>query len=177
MAILFLLVGLVHGFTWTTLEDLILVFGLVTASFIDIDHFLLPDVITIPGTIIGLLGAYLNPERNFVDSLLGFAFGFGFLWLVAYFYQVWRKQEGMGGGDIKLIGWIGTVLGWRAIPFVIIVASLVGSALGLALAKKNERGLKTVIPFGPYLAFGSLLFVCGAESWAFQYVRWFIPEL
>ena len=65
MASLFLLVWQVHGPTWTSLEYLILVFGLVAASFIDIDHFLLPDVITIPGTLIGLLGAYLNPERSF----------------------------------------------------------------------------------------------------------------
>ncbi len=177
MAVLFVLVWNTHGVSWTTLEYLILVFGLVTASFIDIDHFLLPDVLTFPGTLIGLVGAYFNPERSFLDSLMGFLFGFGFLWVIAYFYQVWRKQEGMGGGDIKLLGWIGAVLGWKVIPFVIVVASIFGSVLGLALAKKSERGLKTVIPFGPYLALGSLIFVCGGENLAFQYLRWFIPEL
>jgi len=177
MASLFLLVWQVHGPTWTSLEYLILVFGLVAASFIDIDHFLLPDVITIPGTLIGLLGAYLNPERSFGDSLAGFVFGFGFLWTIAYLYHVLRKQDGMGGGDIKLIGWIGSVLGWKAIPFVIVVASIFGSVIGLALTKKGERGLKTIIPFGPYLALGTLLFVSGGENLAYQYLHWFIPEL
>jgi leader peptidase (prepilin peptidase)/N-methyltransferase len=177
MAVLFVLVWRTSGPTYLTIEYLILVFGLVTASFIDIDHFLLPDFITLSGLVIGLIGAFLNPERSFLDSVFGVLFGGGFLWAVAYLYFAIRKQEGMGGGDIKLLAWIGAVLGWKVIPFIIITASVLGTVLGLALAAKEKRSLKTVIPFGPYLAFGALVFVCGGQSFAYTYLRWFIPEL
>ncbi len=177
MATLFVLVWRSSGPSLLTIEYLILVFGLVTASFIDIDHYLLPDVITLSGLVIGLLGAALNPERSFMDGLLGVLFGGGFLWAVAYFYFAIRKQEGMGGGDIKLLAWVGAVLGWKVIPFIIITASILGTVLGLALAAKEKKGLKTVIPFGPYLAFGALVYVCGGQNFAYSYLHWFIPEL
>jgi leader peptidase (prepilin peptidase)/N-methyltransferase len=65
----------------------------------------------------------------------------------------------------------------EGLPFIIITASILGTVLGLALAAKEKRSLKTVIPFGPYLAFGALVFVCGGQSFAYTYLRWFIPEL
>ncbi len=177
MAILFFLVWNVHGLTWLTLEYFVFVFGLVTASFIDIDHFLLPDILTIPGTLAGLLGGFLNPERSFLESLLGFLFGFSILWFIGYAYRFLRKQDGVGGGDLKLLGWIGAVLGWKAIPFVVVISSLSGSILGLVLAAKGGRGMKTAIPFGPYLTFGSLIYVLGGEFLALEYLHWFIPGL
>jgi len=177
MAVVFLVIYLFVGESWNLLEYLIMAFGLVTASFIDIDHFLLPDVITLPGIIIGLVGAFLNPNRLFLDSILGVLVGGGFLWAIAVVYQLIRKEEGMGGGDIKLLAWVGAVLGWKAIPFIIISGSLLGSVLGLLLAGKQNKGMKTVIPFGPYLAFGAILYVCGGESIGNWYIRLFIPGL
>lgn len=177
MAIVFLVIYLFVGESWNLLEYLIMAFGLVTASFIDIDHFLLPDVITLPGIALGLIGAFLNPNRLFLDSILGVLVGGGFLWAIAVVYQLVRKEEGMGGGDIKLLAWVGAVLGWKAIPFIIISGSLLGSVLGLLLAGKQNKGMKTVIPFGPYLAFGAILYVCGGESIGNWYIRLFIPGL
>ena len=83
----------------------------------------------------------------------------------------------MGGGDIKLLGWIGAVLGWQSIAFVIISASLTGTLGGLLAARRDQKGMKTVIPFGPYLAFGAVLFVlCG--TWiAEKYAQFFLPYL
>lgn len=173
--VLLALVFVVNGRSWTTIEYIILVAALIPASVIDLDHFLLPDVITLPGLAIGLGGAALNPERSFWESLLGALLGGGFLWSIGAIYRNVRKQEGMGGGDIKLLAWLGAVLGWQAIPFVIIVASLSGSVLGLALAPAQQRGLKTVIPFGPYLAAAALLCVLGGQGWAHTYLSWFIP--
>lgn len=177
MGSLFALVYHFTGPTWLTLEYIIFVAGLVTAGFIDIDHFLLPDVITLPGIAIGLLGAFLNPEREFWEALMGVLFGGGFLWAIAHAYYLLRKQEGMGGGDIKLLAWIGAVLGWKAIPFVILTASIVGTILGLLLASKNYKGLKTTIPFGPYLALGALFYILGGEGFAQAYLHFFIPGL
>lgn len=167
------------GPEWYLLEILIFLFGLVTVVFIDIDHFLLPDVFTLSGIVIGLIGALLNPieGRDFADSLLGVLLGGGFLWAIAYFYFVFRKEEGMGGGDIKLLAWIGAVLGWKAVPFVIIASSLVGMVGGGLAALRSSKGMKTVIPFGPYLALGAVMFLFGGARIAHWYLGLFIPEL
>lgn len=175
MASMFSLAFLFVGWNWYLLEVLIFIFGLVTVSFIDFDHYLLPDKFTLSGIVIGLVGAMLNPERSFWDALIGVVLGGGFLWAIAYFYFVFRKEEGMGGGDIKLLAWIGAVIGWKAIPFVIIASSVIGSVVGGVVAMKQKKGLKTVIPFGPYLALGAVLYLFGGEWIAQWYLHLFIP--
>jgi leader peptidase (prepilin peptidase)/N-methyltransferase len=176
-ALLFLAAFLKLGWSWTLLEVLIFFLGLVIVSGIDLDHFLLPDAFTLPGMVLGLVGGALNPERHFIDALVGLLIGGGFLWAVAYFYFLLRKEEGMGGGDIKLLGWIGAVLGWQSIAFVIISSSIVGSIAGLIVAQREKKGMKTVIPFGPYLALGAVLYVLGGQFIAEQYAHFFLPFL
>lgn len=176
MALLFAGVVYIYGTTWTSLEYLILVFGLVTAGFIDYDHMILPDEITLGGLVLGLIGAALNPERQFLDALYGVLFGGGILWLVAYVYFVFTGRDGLGGGDIKLLGWLGALLGWRSIPFIILSSSIIGSVVGLILSRKNEDGLKTMIPFGPFLALGAILYIFGLKSVGIWYVDLFFPS-
>jgi leader peptidase (prepilin peptidase)/N-methyltransferase len=159
MGFSFCLVFLKLGWSWTLVETLIFVFFGITASFIDLDHFILPDLFTLGGLSAGLLGAAINPERQFLDAISGVLVGGGFLLLVAYGYFWLRGEEGMGGGDIKLLGWIGAVFGWQAIPFVILVSSLLGSVVGILVMIKSKTGLKTQIPFGPYLVFAAILFI------------------
>lgn len=165
------------GPSWLLLEYLILVFGLITVSFIDIDHMILPDVFTLGGIVIGLLGSLINPERQVWDAVLGVLFGGGFLWLIAYLYWITKKQEGMGGGDIKLLAWIGAVLGWKCIPFVILFSSLVGSLVGILTAIRSQQGLRTEIPFGPFLALGALVYIFGASPLGDWYIQTFFPWL
>lgn len=165
-----------YGYQWVTLEYLWFVWGLIVVSFIDFDHMILPDVFTLSGVVIGLLGAAINPERDFMDALSGVLMGGGFLWLIAYLYLVLRKEEGMGGGDIKLLAWIGAVLGWKSIPFVILGASLVGSVIGLGLAMRSRAGLKSVIPFGPYLAAAAILYLLGLSDIGHWYISLFLPD-
>lgn len=191
MAVLFMVAYLEMGWSWTLLESLIFIFSLVTVSFIDLDHMILPDTFTLSGIVIGLLGALLNPEREFLDSVYGVLLGGGFLWAIAYLYFVVRKREGMGGGDIKLLAWAGAVLGWKAVPFIILVASLLGSVVGIGMALLATRGRSSesateneavaddsevasfAIPFGPFLALGALLYLLldGAEL-ARLYLEW-----
>lgn len=159
MAILFAAAGYAFGFQWTLVEALIFIFSVVTASFIDIDHMILPDKFTLTGIAIGLIGAALNPERSFMDAFYGVLLGAGFLWAVAYLYYVFRHREGMGGGDIKLLGWIGALLGWKAIPIVILLSSVIGSVVGVVLALRTKGGMQQPIPFGPYLAGAALLYL------------------
>ena len=177
MALAFAITVYFYGVTWTTLEYLILTWGLITASMIDMDHMILPDEITLGGLALGLLGAYLNPDREFLDAILGVLFGGGVLWLVAYIYFVFTGREGLGGGDIKLLAWLGSLLGWRSIPFIILASSVFGSVVGLLLSRKNENGLKTMIPFGPFLALGALLYLFGLKSVGLWYVDLFFPAL
>ncbi len=165
-----------YGFQWVTLEYLIFAWSLIVVSMIDLDLMILPDVFTLSGILIGLFGASLNPERSFQSAFLGVLLGGGFLYAIAYIYLVVRKQEGMGGGDIKLLAWIGAVLGWTSIPFVILVSSILGSFVGLGLALRSRAGLKSVIPFGPYLALAALLFILGGEAIGLWYIGLFLPD-
>ena len=177
MATLFVLMVALYGVTWTTLEYLILTFGLVAGSFIDWDHMILPDEITIGGTIVGLIGAALNPERSFTDALIGALVGGGSLWLVAYIYYIFTGREGLGGGDIKLLAFIGAVLGWRSIPFVILCASMTGAVVGLIIARKNEEGLRAAIPFGPFISLAAFLYMAGLKSVGIWYLQLFFPDI
>ena len=176
-AALFLAVHIKYGYEWVQLEYTLFVWALVIGSFIDFDHMILPNELTLTGIVIGLLGAALNPERSFWASFTGVLFGGGILWLIAWLYYVFRKQEGMGGGDIKLLAWIGAVLGWLSIPFVIVVASLTGTFVGVLVGLKRGEGLKAAIPFGPYLALGALLYLF-VEPWlSHMYWRALIPSV
>ncbi|MEN0058249.1 MAG: prepilin peptidase [Bdellovibrio sp.] len=165
------------GMSWSLLEYLIFIFGLVVCTFIDLDHMILPDEFTLTGIVVGLIGAALNPQREFLDALFGVLMGGGFLWGMAYVYYLITKQEGMGGGDIKLLAWIGAMLGWKAIPFVIMSSAIIGSIVGLTVAARQKAGLKTMIPFGPYLALAALLYVFGGETIALWYLDLFLPGL
>ena len=163
--------------SWTTLEYLILVFGLIVGSFIDLDHMILPDEITLGGLALGLLGAALNPEREFLEALLGVLIGGGTLWLVAYIYFVFTGRDGLGGGDIKLLAWLGSLLGWKAIPFIILFSSMTGSVVGLVMSRKNQDGLKTVIPFGPFIAAAAIFYMLGLKSVGIWYLQLFFPDV
>ncbi len=166
-----------HGFNFYLLEHILLFFGLVTVSFIDLEHMIIPDSFSLGGIVIGLLGATLNEGRSFMGAVGGILMGGGFLWAVAYFYYLWRKQEGMGGGDIKLLAWIGAVLGWKAIPFVILGSSIFGSIVGVLISFRSKDGMSTVIPFGPYLALSAILYIFMGAKVVDWYFGFFIPGL
>tara|TARA_Y100001935_G_scaffold240361_1_gene228835 strand:- start:4374 stop:5144 length:771 start_codon:yes stop_codon:yes gene_type:complete len=170
---IFLAIYWKYGMSWSTLEYFIFGFGLVTVSFIDLDHMLLPDIFTLPGIGIGLIGAYLNPERSFQNAWLGVLVGGGILWSVAVIYYALRKREGMGGGDIKLLAWIGAILGLSSIPVVLLFASLWGSFFGILMSLRSKDGAQTAIPFGPYLALGALFYLFFGE----EVITWYFSHL
>ncbi|MGE3974272.1 MAG: A24 family peptidase [Bdellovibrionales bacterium] len=176
MGFLFLLLYWHVGWSWLLLEYCILTFGLVTISFIDLDHRIIPDVFSLSGIVLGLLGAALNPEREFMDAFLGFLMGGGFLWLIAYIYFVIRKEDGMGGGDIKLLAWLGAYLGWKAIPFIILSSSLVGTVAGLILIARGGN-MKSSLPFGPFIVLGAYIYIFGGDQLANWYISLFLPSL
>ncbi|MCB0408222.1 MAG: prepilin peptidase, partial [Bdellovibrionales bacterium] len=136
---------------------------------------ILPDVFTLSGIVIGLVGAVLNPEREFLPAVYGVLVGGGFLYALAYSYYIFRKKDGMGGGDIKLLAWIGAVLGVASIPFVILVSSVLGSLVGVFVAIQSRNGLKSGIPFGPYLALGAIIYILWGEELIHWYLNLLIP--
>ena len=160
------------GWSWFLLEYLLFAFALIVSSVIDLDHMILPDSFTLSGIVIGLVGAVLNPDRVFFDAALGVLVGGGFLYAIAYYYMVVRKIEGMGGGDIKLLAWIGAVLGWQSLPFVIIASSFVGLFFGVFYMMKSKKGLQTGIPFGPYLSIAALIHILIDVP---QFMTWLFP--
>lgn len=175
MASLFSALFLTIGWEWFLLEALCFAFILLVASFIDWDQMILPDSLTISGAGIALLGAWLNPERLFLDAFIGALIGAGFLLFVAYTYLFLRRVEGMGGGDIKMIAWIGAILGWQSLTFVVLISCLLGSLAGLAIMLHgNKKILQTAFPFGPFLAISSLLYIF-LDEWAEKFMLFFKP--
>ena len=165
MALIFLFLFLHIGWKWWLLESLIFGFMLLVASFIDLEKMIIPDSLTLGGIGLGLVAAFLNPEREFLPALYGVLLGGGFLLFVAWAYFAFRKQEGMGGGDIKMMGWIGAVLGFKSCFSVLLLSSILGSVIGASiLLLQRNKSLKTHIPFGPYLALGALAYVFFGES-------------
>ena len=175
MASLFLALFLAIGWKWFLLEALIFTFALVIASFIDWDQMILPDSLTLSGILIGLLGAWLNPDRPFLDAFLGVLLGGGALLFISYAYYLLRKKEGMGGGDIKMLAWLGAILGWKALSFIILSSCFLGSLAGLGIMlHSNKNALQIALPFGPYLAVSALFYIFLSE-WAKDYLAFFMP--
>lgn len=133
--------------------------ALVAVTFIDLDHQIIPDVISLPGIVIGFACSFVLPWLGWKSSLIGIVAGGGSLLAVAWLYELFTKKEGMGGGDIKLLAMMGAFLGWRAVPFIIFTSSLIGSVIGVTLILIQKKDGKLAIPFGPFLAAGAVLYI------------------
>ncbi len=152
------------GITWFVY--LILTGMLLVGSGIDLHLFILPDAITLPGAVIALSGSFFFPQ-GFVNSLLGALAGTGLFWLIQQSYRLIKKMEGLGTGDIKLMLMLGAMTGWQGLPVTIFVSAASGLVVSLLYLRKGEgRGMKTAIPFGPFLSLGALFYVLwGPTIW------------
>lgn len=170
-----LTVGLVwqFGLTVAALSAFVLVAALIVITFIDLDYQLIPDVISVPGIVLGFLFSLVSPTLTWWSSLVGIALGGGILLAVAEGYRFLTGREGMGGGDVKLLAMIGAFLGWRAVPFTLFVASLVGSVVGLAVMVRHQGNAQLALPFGPFLAFGALCYLFFGE----RLIDWYLGLL
>ena len=150
--LLFVACYVFFGLTGSAAVYMALSSALVAVMFIDIDHFIIPDVITLPGIPIGLLCALLILPLSISDAVIGVLVGGGILFLIAVI-----APQGMGGGDIKLLGMIGAFLGWKSALITIFLGSFIGSIGGIIGMIALGKGRKSKIPFGPYLALGAFL--------------------
>jgi leader peptidase (prepilin peptidase)/N-methyltransferase len=145
-------------------------------TFIDLDHQIIPDVITLPGMLVGLtfapffLSALADPLpfrleqiipvhadylRAFLNSLIGLVIGAAPLWGIGWLWEKLKNVEAMGGGDIKLMGMVGSFIGWKGALLTIMIGALAGSLVGSALILLKKHQADKVIPFGPFLAVGA----------------------
>jgi leader peptidase (prepilin peptidase)/N-methyltransferase len=161
------------GLTLEGLVYFIFISSLLVITFIDIDHKIIPDIITLPGIPIGLLTSFVLPAMTFMSSLVGLLVGGGSLLLVACVYSLITHKEGMGGGDIKLLGMIGAFLGWKGVIFTIFAASLTGTLVGIIVMLQKGKNLKFAIPFGPFLSIGAMSYVFFGEKVVFWYLHSF----
>jgi len=158
--IVFALHGLVFEVEALLLVRLVFAAVLIVLAFIDIDHRILPDSMTLTGIPLGVIASvWLPPGPR--DSLIGIALGGGILWLIAEGYFRWRKVEGMGFGDVKMLAMIGAVLGWRAVIVTLVLASCSGALVGVAMLSRAQKGpadgMKYALPFGTFLSAGAIV--------------------
>jgi len=123
---------------------------------IDAEFRILPDRITLTGIAVGLALSFFSRVRSPASSFAGAAIGAGGLWLVAFLYEKWKKVEGMGLGDVKMLGMIGALLGASGVVVAVLLASVAGSLVGLALMAARRGSLQTALPFGVFLALGAV---------------------
>ena len=171
------------GMILDTLLYLLFISGLIVITFVDLKHMIIPNVITYPGILVGILYNALTTNwqnslelvsnfsfgfQNFfellnevpiLDSLFGVILGGGILLLIAYTYEIIRKRQGMGMGDVKLLALIGAFLGWQGVFFVIFLSSILGSIVGLSIIITRKGDLKYSLSFGPFLSIAAIIYI------------------
>lgn len=162
-AILALTLFLRFGFSWLFLGYSIFAGALVVVSFIDLEQRIVPNIVSLPGVVLGLVFSVLawllaiTPFPTPLNSLLGVLLGGGMFWIVALVYEWLRGREGLGFGDVKLMAMIGAFLGWSGIPVTLFVGSLLGAVWGLGLMLVKGVDSKYALPFAPFLCTGALV--------------------
>ena len=151
-AVLSLLLFLQFGLTLRFLIFFVFTSVLIVIAFIDLDHRIIPDILTLPGIPIFFLLAVFIVKVPWLEALIGLAVGGGILFAIAFGYELISKREGMGGGDIKLLAMIGGFLGWKSLLFVLLVSSFFGALVGITAMIIKKQDMKYAVPFGPFLS-------------------------
>ena len=145
------------GLTAETLIAIVFVSLMVLLAAIDLELFLLPDKVTLPGLLTGLALRAWHPYTSFLDFLVGAIIGAGLLILLINFWFWLRHEEGMGLGDVNMLALIGAFLGWQGVLTTLFFAALSGAITGIVLLVAGRVGLRSRLPFGVFLALGGLV--------------------
>jgi len=173
-ALLFLLFFNKYGLTYEFLVNMLFVSLIIAISFIDLEFQIIPDVLSLGGLLAGFaLSFFRKPIFFYQDALYGILIGGGILFAIAYGYQLITKREGMGGGDIKLLGMIGAFCGLKGVIFSLMTGSIIGTIVGipLMLIKGKEEGTRYAIPFGPFLSLGALIFLIMGDRFIYGFIN------
>ena len=137
-------------------QRLLFACAMVVLFVIDLEHRILPDAITFPGMVAGLLFSFFMPP-GWLDSMIGLLIGGGSLWLMGEIYYRLRHEEGLGFGDVKMLAMIGAFLGWKLMLLTLVLSSFIGSIAGLVVIVLKRGDMKYALPFGTFLAVGALV--------------------
>jgi leader peptidase (prepilin peptidase)/N-methyltransferase len=163
-AVLAVILFLKFGLTLNFFVFFIFVSVLIVITFIDLDHQIIPDVLTLPGIPLFFLAAVFLVRIPWREALLGLLIGGGVLLAIALVYELIAKREGMGGGDIKLLAMIGGFLGWKSLLFILLFSSLFGAIVGFTLIIIKKQDMKYAVPFGPFLAAAVVAYIFWGEG-------------
>ncbi|HAF46027.1 MAG TPA: prepilin peptidase [Gallionellaceae bacterium] len=163
------------GFGAAGIAAIVFVWALIALTFIDFDTQLLPDDITLPLLWLGLLLNLNGVFTTLPNAVIGAVAGYLVLWSVYWAFKLATGKEGMGFGDFKLLAAIGAWFGWTMLPLVILLSSLVGAVVGIALIVFAKRGRNIPIPFGPYLAGGGLIALFWGQTLTQNYLQLLAP--
>jgi leader peptidase (prepilin peptidase)/N-methyltransferase len=174
-ALLTAYIGFRFGTSWTALATMVFGWAMIALAIIDLDTFFLPDSITLPLVWLGLLAqlAGLYPRVGIEAAVIGAVAGYLSLWSVFWLFKLATGKEGMGYGDFKLLAAIGAWMGWKALPLVILLSSLVGAIVGICLIVARRQGRDVPIPFGPYLVVAGLIALFWGDDLTKRYLDLF----
>ena len=170
--------GLFLLIAWLTPDPLLLASRLVLVSIlialfgIDFEHQILPNSITLPGIVVGLIFSLAAPP-GIKDALIGALLGAGFLYGIAAAYYLVRREEGLGMGDVKMLAMIGAFLGWKAVLVTLVLSSFSGALIGLTLIALQRKGMRVAMPFGTFLAAGALAAMLVGDPLITWYAQFF----
>ena len=174
-ALLALLLFLKFSLTLSFLIFFIFTAVLIVITFIDLDHQIIPDILTLPGIPIFFLAAIFLLDRPWkipwLEALLGLLIGGGILFLIAFVYELISKREGMGGGDIKLLAMIGGFFGWKSLIFILLFSSFSGAIVGITAMIIKKQDMKYAVPFGPFLSAAAVAYLFWGDTFMRLLVR------
>ncbi|MEM5552765.1 prepilin peptidase [Pseudoalteromonas sp. NEC-BIFX-2020_002] len=171
-AVMSLIVAYTFGVTEQAALYIFITWVLVALTFIDIDHMLLPDQLTLPLVWLALIAAVMGITISPADAIIGAACGYLSLWSVFWLFKLITGKEGMGYGDFKLLAVFGALLGWQALLTIILLSSVVGAVIGITLLSIQGKDKATPIPFGPYLAIAGWVALLWGTQIQQMYFNW-----
>jgi len=166
---IYLIIYLIYGLSIQSLIYIILSSALIIIAFIDLNEQIVPDVISLPGIGVGLILSFFVPYLSFINSALGVVVGGGIILIIALVGSMIFKKEAMGGGDVKLAAMIGAFLGWRYTIISLFLGFFLGALAGIFLVLSKIKSKEDMVPFGPFIALGSLITLL----WGEKIIAWY----
>jgi leader peptidase (prepilin peptidase)/N-methyltransferase len=166
----FLVIHLIYGLSIQSLIYIILSSALIIIALIDLNEQIVPDVISLPGIVIGFSISLFVPYISFINSALGIFVGGGIILIIGLAGSVIFKKEAMGGGDVKLAAMIGAFLGWRYVIISLFLGFFLGAVAGIVLILSKIKSREDVVPFGPFIVLGSFITLL----WGEKIISWYI---
>ncbi len=168
--LIYLIISLIYGLSVQTLIYIILSSALIIIAFIDLNEEIVPDVISLPGIVIGFIISFFVTYISFINSALGILAGGGIILIIGLAGSVIFKKEAMGGGDVKLAAMIGAFLGWKYIIVSLFLGFFLGAVTGIILILSKIKSREDLVPFGPFIVLGSFVTIL----WGEKIISWYL---